>query len=138
MKLLLFTRALACAQHAHFDKTKPTQALALARMSRADRVPRLRCAWSRDADGRLACRWLHDDTTDDDGTIPLAAIRRFPHSPAPSPMHAPLRTPTQTRVTDLRRRGDNIPTPMHDNRFPPGHAPRPSMSNSHVRHVRPA
>lgn len=78
MKLLLFTRALASAQHVRLDAAIVSPSIATVRSRRRDAAPRRRCVWSRDADGRLACRWQRDgDGCDDDG-IPLATLRRLP------------------------------------------------------------
>jgi|GEM_PF-3527016 hypothetical protein len=80
MKLLLFTRALASAQPIRLDRAIPSPSVVPARSRRRDDAPRLRCVWSRAADGRLACRWQRDDDGADDDGIPLVALRRFPLS----------------------------------------------------------
>ena len=137
MKLLFFTRALVCAPSARFDAAGRPQAAV--RALRNAYVPRLRCIWSRDADGRLACRWLRDDTGADEAAIPLAAMRRFPAPVSPAPIHVPLRTPTQTRVTDFRRSG-NAPAsaPLSNDRTASCRTPGATEGTDHVRHVRPA
>jgi hypothetical protein len=136
MKLLLFTRALVSASSFRFDAANRPQADA--RTLRGERTARLRCVWSRGADGRLACRWLRDDVPAGDGAIPVEAIRRFP-APTPTPFHPPQRTPTATRVTDFRRSG-NMPAPVgtSNGRPAPDRFPRESKGIDHVRHVRPA
>ena len=73
MKLLLFTRALAGAQPVRPDSAIASPSVTPVRSRRRDDARRLRCVWSRAADGRLVCHWQRDD----DG-IPLTALRRFP------------------------------------------------------------
>lgn len=118
MKLLLFTRALVSAPSVRFDAANRPQAAA--RTLRSERTARLRCVWSRGADGRLACRWLRDDVPTGDSAIPVEAIRRFPIEvpAAEGCLPSPLSRTAGEGVTVGSANGGVRERPLHDTARP--------------------